>query len=74
MELRRWSPQASTQTANIFEALEVGSELRARAGGRLGRVDDMIVRLGEESPPVSGLLATVADRQVCVRRAGCQRD
>jgi CBS domain-containing protein len=38
-----------------------------RAGGRLGRVDDLIVRLGDdEYPPVTGLLATVAGRQVFV--------
>ena len=34
---------------------------------RLGRVDDLIVRLGEDDyPPVTGLLATVAGRQVFV--------
>jgi CBS domain-containing protein len=45
----------------------VGGELRDRSGAKLGRVDDLIVRLGEdEYPPVSGLLATVAGRQVFV--------
>jgi CBS domain-containing protein len=45
----------------------VGGELRDTAGERLGRVDDLIVRLGEEDyPPVTGVVATVAGRQVFV--------
>ncbi len=48
-------------------SLVVGGELRDRSGAKLGRVDDLIVRLGEdEYPPVTGLLATVAGRQVFV--------
>ena len=48
-------------------SLVVGGELRDRSGSKLGRVDDLIVRLGEdEYPPVTGLLATVAGRQVFV--------
>jgi CBS domain-containing protein len=48
-------------------SLVVGGELRDRSGEKLGRVDDLIVRLGQdEYPPVSGLLATVAGRQVFV--------
>jgi CBS domain-containing protein len=47
-------------------SLIVGGDLIDRGGGRLGRVDDLIVRLGEEYPPVMGLLATVAERQVFV--------
>jgi CBS domain-containing protein len=48
-------------------SLIVGSELRDRSGGKIGRVDDLIVRLGEdEYPPVTGLLARVASRQVFV--------
>lgn len=48
-------------------SLILGSDLLDRAGGRLGRVDDLIVRLGdEEYPPLSGILATVAGRQVFV--------
>lgn len=44
-----------------------GGALRDRSGERLGRVEDLIVRLGEDDyPPVSGLLATVAGRQVFV--------
>jgi CBS domain-containing protein len=47
--------------------LVVGGELWGETGGRLGRVDDLIVRLGEDQyPPVTGLLATVAGRQVFV--------
>jgi CBS domain-containing protein len=45
----------------------IGGELWNDDGGKLGRVDDLIVRLGEdEYPPVTGLLATVAGRQVFV--------
>src|ERR1700752_3053505 len=45
----------------------VGGELRDAAGGRLGRVDDLIVRLGDdEYPRVTGAVASVAGRQVFV--------
>jgi CBS domain-containing protein len=38
-----------------------------QSGAKLGRIDDVIVRLGEdEYPPVTGLLVTVAGRQVFV--------
>ena len=48
-------------------SLVVGGALVDRAGGKLGRVDDLIVKLGEdEYPPVTGLLATLASRQVFV--------
>jgi CBS domain-containing protein len=48
-------------------SLVVPGELRDAAGEKLGRVDDLIVRLGgDEYPPVSGLVATVAGRQVFV--------
>ncbi len=47
-------------------SLIVGGTLRDRNGGRLGKVDDLIVRLGEDYPPVTGVLATVAGRQVFV--------
>src|SRR5579884_1744635 len=48
-------------------SLVVGGDLRDARGERLGRVDDLIVRLeGEEYPPVSGAVATVAGRQVFV--------
>jgi CBS domain-containing protein len=45
----------------------VGGALRDAAGERLGRVDDLIVRLGDEDyPPVTGVVATVAGRPVFV--------
>jgi hypothetical protein len=45
----------------------VGGELRDATGERLGRVDDLIVRLGDdEYPPVTGAVASVAGRQVFV--------
>jgi CBS domain-containing protein len=48
-------------------SLVAGGELWADDGGWIGRVDDLIVRLGEDDyPPVTGLLATVAGRQVFV--------
>ncbi len=50
-------------------SLIAGGALRDRDGGRLGRVDDLIVRLGEDYPPVTGVLATVAGRQVFVPAA-----
>ena len=47
-------------------SLVVGSQLVGRAGGRLGRVDDLVVRLDADYPPLSGLLARVAGRDVFV--------
>ena len=48
-------------------SLVAGGHLLDRSGARLGRVDDLIVRLGEDGyPPVTGLLASVAGRQVFV--------
>ena len=48
-------------------SLVVAGELRDAAGERLGRVDDLIVRLGDDDyPPVAGVVATVAGRQVFV--------
>jgi CBS domain-containing protein len=48
-------------------SLVVGGELVDPVGGKVGRIDDVIVRLGEdEYPPVTGLLATIAGRQVFV--------
>ncbi len=50
----------------VHLSLVAGSGLYDR-NGRVGRVDDLIVRLGDdEYPPVTGLLATVAGRQVFV--------
>jgi CBS domain-containing protein len=48
-------------------SLVSGGDLVDPSGARLGRVDDLIVRLGQdEYPPVTGLLASVAGRQVFV--------
>jgi CBS domain-containing protein len=55
----------STQVLHLSSV--VGGALEDAGGERLGRVDDLIVRLeGEEYPPVSGAVATVAGRQVFV--------
>jgi len=47
-------------------SLVLGGELVDREGGRLGRVEDLIVRLDEDYPPVSGAVAKVAGRLVFV--------
>src|SRR5690349_5109734 len=48
-------------------SLVLGGELRGRAGGRLGQVDDLVVRLGDDRyPPVTAVLAQVAGRDVFV--------
>ncbi len=58
---------AATAPPVLHLSLVVGGDVVDRAGARLGRVDDLIVRLGEdEYPPVTGLLASVAARQVFV--------
>jgi CBS domain-containing protein len=57
----------ASQPRVLHLSLVVGSELVDRSRGKVGRVDDLIVRLGgDEYPPVTGLLATVAGRQVFV--------
>jgi CBS domain-containing protein len=51
----------------VHLSLVVGGTLLDSAGGRLGTVDDLIVRLGDdEYPPVTGLVAQMAGRQVFV--------
>jgi CBS domain-containing protein len=58
---------ASTTPRVLHLALVTGGDLLDPAGAKLGRVDDLIVRLGEDGyPPVTGLLATLAGRQVFV--------
>src|SRR5437588_10773606 len=48
-------------------SLVAGGELVDVHGLRLGKVDDLIVRLGgDQYPPVTGLLAAVAGRAVFV--------
>jgi CBS domain-containing protein len=60
------SPQPAPVPTIVHLSLVIGGRLLDRAGDRLGRVDDVIVRLEGEYPPVSGLLATVAGRPVFV--------
>ncbi len=56
---------AALTPAVLHLSLVTGGELRDPAGERLGRVDDLIVRLGDEDyPPVTGVVATVAGRPV----------
>jgi CBS domain-containing protein len=59
---------ASVATPRVLHlSLVTGGDLLDPAGAKLGRVDDLIVRLGDEGyPPVTGLLATLAGRQVFV--------
>jgi hypothetical protein len=58
---------AATMPRVLHLSLVVGGDLVDPDGDKLGRVDDLIVRLGDdEYPPVTGLLATVAGRQVFV--------
>lgn len=57
---------AGARPAVLHLSLVVGGDLRDTAGERLGRVDDLIVRLDEDYPPVTGVVATVAGRQVFV--------
>jgi len=48
-------------------SLVTGGVLRDSEGERLGRVDDLIVRLGDDDhPPITGVLVTVAGRQAYV--------
>jgi len=45
----------------------VGGELWSADGGKVGRLEDLIVRLGDDGyPPVTGLLARIAGREVFV--------
>ena len=61
------APAALPTPRVLHLALVAGGELLDPEGAKLGRVDDLIVRLGgEEYPPVTGLLATIAGRQVFV--------
>jgi CBS domain-containing protein len=57
----------STAPAILHLSLVVGGALCDSGGGRIGKVDDLLVRLGEDDyPPVSGVVAHVAGRQVFV--------
>jgi CBS domain-containing protein len=57
---------AAVQPTVLHLSLVVGGVLRDRNGERLGKVDDLLVRLGEDYPPVTGVLASVAGRTVFV--------
>jgi CBS domain-containing protein len=58
---------AAAPPAVLHLSSVVGGQLRDSVGGRLGTVDDVIVRLGDDPyPPVTGVLATVAGREVFV--------
>ncbi len=57
---------AATTPTVLHLSLVVGGRLRDRGGERIGKVDDLLVRLGEDYPPVTGVLATVAGRPVFV--------
>jgi hypothetical protein len=56
---------ATVQSPEVLHlSLILGGALRDSDGARLGRVDDLIVRLGGAGyPPITGFLATVAGRQ-----------
>jgi CBS domain-containing protein len=57
----------STAPAILHLSLVVGADLCDATGDRLGRVDDLLVRLGDDDyPPVSGVVAQVAGREVFV--------
>jgi CBS domain-containing protein len=57
----------STTPAILHLSLVIGGDLTDPHGRRLGRIDDLLVRLGdEEYPPVSGAVARVAGRAVFV--------
>jgi hypothetical protein len=54
---------ASTPTRVLHLSLVLGGDVVDRAGGKIGRVDDLVVRLGDaEYPPVTGVVARVAGR------------
>ena len=56
------------RTPEVLRLSQVlGSPLRDNEGGRIGRVDDLIVRLGGTGyPPITGFLVSVAGRQAFV--------
>lgn len=56
-------------------SLITGGALRDSDGQRLGRVDDLIVRLSSSGyPPITGLLVTVAGRQAYLPAGGVGKD
>ncbi len=58
---------AIVQPRVLHLSLILGGDLVGRAGGKLGRVHDLVVRLGDSSyPPVTAVLARVASRDVFI--------
>ena len=58
------SPELAVTPKVLHLSLIVGSALRDDSGAKLGRVDDLIVRLGGTGyPPITGFLVTIAGRQ-----------
>jgi CBS domain-containing protein len=57
---------AVAPTRVLHLSLVLGGDLQGRDGGRLGRVEDLVVRLDAEYPPVTGLLARLAGRDVFI--------
>jgi CBS domain-containing protein len=56
-----------THVPVLHLSLILRSDLLDANGARLGRVDDLVVRLGgDEYPPVSGVVASVAGREVFI--------
>src|SRR2546423_13868432 len=45
----------------LFLSQVIGKPVRDRDGGTFGKVRDLIVALGEQYPPVTGLVIRVAD-------------
>jgi CBS domain-containing protein len=61
------TPTVTTPSQVLHLSLLLGGQLRDADGLRLGKVNDLIVRLGSDDyPPVSGVLATIAGRAVFV--------
>ena len=63
------SPAGDTAqpAARLWLTQVVGSRIVDRAGERLGRINDVIVRLAEGGyPPVSGLVGRIAGRRLFV--------
>jgi CBS domain-containing protein/sporulation protein YlmC with PRC-barrel domain len=59
--------EAAPPAARLWVTELVGSQLVDRAGERLGRVDDLIVRLAEGGyPPVTGLVGKIAGRRLFI--------
>ncbi|HVW47438.1 MAG TPA: hypothetical protein VHA76_10330, partial [Solirubrobacterales bacterium] len=57
------APATAAPPEVLHLSLILGGALRDADGTRLGRVDDLIVRLGGSGyPPITGFLVTIAGR------------